>query len=365
MRNNMSSETEGNTQPLVTMSPEEKLSDDKKECEETSVLEDVEVTELNWDQTGQPESISKRQMKKLMRHKQWEEQRDIRKQKRKEKKIKRKLERLSQVEEGADCSAKKRIRNEVVHSRARLVIDCSFDSLMVLKDVKKLHKQIQRCYAENRRALHPVQFFLTSHGGQLKQNMDENDKGWVNWKDIHVKSEHYNDVLKKDELVYLTSDSPNVLKELDETKAYVIGGLVDHNHHKGITYQRAMELGIEHAQLPLGNFVKMNSRKVLAVNHVFEIILAYLEKRDWKEAFFTILPQRKGAVPVGQEEGTAKVTKPEKEVADGGQDSDSDSETGETIEQNTAVQDEHIHKDKKDLGARDNSDEPTEGGNST
>lgn len=75
----MSSETEGNTQPLVTMSPEEKLSDDKKECEETSVLEDVEVTELNWDQTGQPESISKRQMKKLMRHKQWEEQRDLRK----------------------------------------------------------------------------------------------------------------------------------------------------------------------------------------------------------------------------------------------------------------------------------------------
>ncbi|NWV40026.1 TM10A methyltransferase, partial [Grantiella picta] len=41
----------------------------------------------------------------------------------------------------------------------------------------------------------------------------------------------------------------------------------------------------------------MNSRKVLAVNHVFEIILVYLEKRDWKEAFFSVLPQRKRAVP--------------------------------------------------------------------
>lgn len=29
-----------------------------------------------------------------------------------------------------------------------------------MQDVKKLHKQIQRCYAENRRAFHPVQVCL-------------------------------------------------------------------------------------------------------------------------------------------------------------------------------------------------------------
>lgn len=32
------------------------------------------------------------------------------------------------------------------------------------------------------------QFYLTSHGGQLKKNMDENDKGWVNWKVTHINS---------------------------------------------------------------------------------------------------------------------------------------------------------------------------------
>lgn len=36
---------------------------------------------------------------------------------------------------------------------------------------------------------------------------------------------------------------------------------------QGITFERAKELGIDHAQLPLSSFVKMNSRKVLAVNH--------------------------------------------------------------------------------------------------
>uniref|UniRef100_A0A3P8YKK3 tRNA methyltransferase 10 homolog A n=1 Tax=Esox lucius TaxID=8010 RepID=A0A3P8YKK3_ESOLU len=253
------------------------------------------------------------------------------KQRRKEKRLKRSLERKAQGEEGGELvPSRKRLRKEVKPSSPlRLVIDCSFDSLMMFKDVRKLHKQIQRCYAVNRRALHPVQFYLTSLGGQLKQNMDKTDEGWVNWKEIMVRTEAYHEVMGKEELVYLTSDSPNVLAELDETKAYVIGGLVDHNHHKGITFERAKELGIDHAQLPLNSFVKMNSRKVLAVNHVFEIMLKYLEKRDWQEAFFTVLPLRKGAIPLGQE-GTATEDK------DGGgeEDSDSDSDT-ETVTQDT------------------------------
>ncbi|ETE61741.1 RNA (guanine-9-)-methyltransferase domain-containing protein 2 [Ophiophagus hannah] len=233
-------------------------------------VDKVEINEFPLEKMENIETMSKRQRKKLIKQKQWEEQRILRKQKRKEKRLKRKMERQSQLESNGEGSVRKHMRRDIVPSALRLIIDCSFDNLMELKDVKKLHKQIQRCYAENRKALHPVQ-------------------------DIQIKSVHYSELVKKEDLVYLTSDSPDVLSELDESKAYVIGGLVDHNHHKGITYKRAKEQGISHAQLPLGNFVKMNSRKVLAVNHVFEIILAYLEKKNWEEAFFTILPQRKGA----------------------------------------------------------------------
>ncbi|MEE6460611.1 hypothetical protein FKM82_001033 [Ascaphus truei] len=128
------------------------------------------------------EVMSKRQMKKLLKQKQWDDQRELRKQKRKEKRQKRKQERQTQVEQNTDGNTRKLIRREIQPSTLRLLIDCSFDSLMALKDVKKLNKQIQRCYAENRRAIHPVQLYLTSHGGQLKSNMDEYDKGWTNWK---------------------------------------------------------------------------------------------------------------------------------------------------------------------------------------
>ncbi|XP_074445602.1 tRNA methyltransferase 10 homolog A isoform X5 [Larus michahellis] len=274
----MSSETPRESPEVPTentMSPdvegEVKLSDNP-----------VERQEAGSDKEECLAAMSKRQRKKLLRQKQWEEQKDLRRQKRKEKRQKRKLERQSKLDSNNEGNDRKRMRREVVPSTLRLIVDCSFDDLMVLK------------------------FYLTSHGGQLKSNMNENDKGWVNWKDIQIRTEHYSELIKKEDLVYLTSDSPDVLSELDEKKAYVIGGLVDHNHHKGITYKKAVEQGISHAQLPLGNFVKMNSRKVLAVNHVFEIILAYLEKRDWKEAFFSVLPQRKGAVPLGEVNDSSK-----------------------------------------------------------
>lgn len=282
----------------------------------------------NGDAAAQNQNVSKRQRKKLLKQQKWEEERELRKQRRKKRKQQRRLQRDNHQEEkgGEILNVRKRPRRDVTPSSLRLVVDCSFDNLMLIKDVRKLHKQIQRCYAENRRALHPVQFYLTSLGGQLKQSMDEKDKGWVNWKDINIKMEHYSEVMVKEELVYLTSDSPNVLEELDHKKAYVIGGLVDHNHHKGITFERAKELGIDHAQLPLSSFVKMNSRKVLAVNHVFEIILAYLERGSWQEAFFTVLPQRKGAVAVDQDETTTQ----EKEGEDS--DSESDPDTSDQTE---------------------------------
>ena len=44
-------------------------------------------------------------------------------------------------------------------------------------------------------------------------------------------------------------------------------GFLSGRRLQGITFERAKELGIDHAQLPLSSFVKMNSRKVLAVNH--------------------------------------------------------------------------------------------------
>lgn len=97
------------------------------------------------------------------------------------------------------------------------------------------------------------------------------------------------------QLVYLSSDSENTLERLSPYTSYIIGGIVDKNRHKGLCYKRACERGIPTAKLPIGQYLSMTSRSVLAVNHVVEIMLKWMETGDWGKAFLSVMPKRKGA----------------------------------------------------------------------
>ena len=69
----------------------------------------------------------------------------------------------------------------------------------------------------------------------------------VNWA-VEFTAETYLTKLKEtfemENIVYLTADSPNVIEELDESKAYIIGGIVDRNRHINLTFNKAKEQGI-------------------------------------------------------------------------------------------------------------------------
>lgn len=96
-------------------------------------------------------------------------------------------------------------------------------------------------------------------------------------------------------IVYLTSDSPHTLERLQPYTSYIIGGIVDKNRHKGICYKRACERGVATARLPIGEYMTMQSRSVLTINHVVEIMLKWLETGDWGKSFLTVIPKRKEA----------------------------------------------------------------------
>ena len=98
---------------------------------------------------------------------------------------------------------------------------------------------------------------------------------------------------RRKKLVYLTSDSDNILESLDINTAYIIGGIVDRNKFKGITYEKARQQGIQTAKLPIKEYFQMAATHILTINHVFEIVLQWNIFKDWKVILGQIIPARK------------------------------------------------------------------------
>lgn len=275
-----------------------------------------------------PPPLSKNKLKKLKRDEKWEAGREARKAKRKEK-AKAKKARLRAAREEANLTGTIESSPQPKHSAVQIpvtfLIDCSFNYLMTDKDFKSLASQITRSYSENQKAPCRANIAVCSFGGDLRERFEGPLGG-------HYRSWKYFDFLEQDflatwkakvigdedgsedakvqndrsaaatsvekqesgNIIYLTGDSSETLSELRPHDTYIIGGLVDRNRHKGICYKIASDKGLRTAKLPIGEYMKMSSRFVLTVNQVVEIMLRWLEYRDWGRAFIEVIPKRKG-----------------------------------------------------------------------
>ena len=236
-----------------------------------------------------------------------------------------------------------------------IVFDCDFEDLMYDHELKSLGLQITRCYSDNRKAKYRTHLALSSFGGKMKERFDgilaqqytswkgfrffeedfvavaEKSKEWMtgpeggevagalvrlNDSDEHTTAQsqaHEEQSLvqmdgngdhidessmeagtEEGEIVYLSSESDNVLTHLKPNSTYIIGGLVDKNRHKGICHKRAVNRGIKTAKLPIKEYLEMRDRQVLVTNHVLEILLKWMEFGDWGKAFMEVMPKRKG-----------------------------------------------------------------------
>lgn len=114
--------------------------------------------------------------------------------------------------------------------------------------------------------------------------------------------ESYLDLFPLEAIVYLTPDSENVLEDIDPSKVYVLGGLVDESIHKQLTLRRAREQHLHTARLPIREFMVRapNSRnyhsETLAINQVFDILSTYYETRSWPAALRAGVSSGKGYV---------------------------------------------------------------------
>ncbi|RYP47457.1 hypothetical protein DL768_006482 [Monosporascus sp. mg162] len=307
--------------------------------------------------TETPAALSKNQQKKLKRQKRWEEKKLHMKEKRKEKrhdrKERKKLEREAEIAAAAEGrepalgQPPKRDPGKRAQVPVSVIIDCQFEKYMMEKELVSLCSQVTRCYSENKNSQFPVHLFVSSYSGAMKTRYETAlANQHQNWKGIHFREGDFMEVAKEAKelmasprggktiellergrdaslsfvvpvqdgkrpkkstpvveteaedvdrsVVYLTADSPYTLNCLEPNTCYVIGGIIDKNREKGLCYKIARERNVRTAKLPIGEFMVMQSRHILATNHVMDIILKYLELGNWADAFMRVIPTRKG-----------------------------------------------------------------------
>ncbi|KAL7638885.1 UNVERIFIED_CONTAM: hypothetical protein RMT77_010419 [Armadillidium vulgare] len=183
--------------------------------------------------------------------------------------------------------------------KQRIVIDLSYfqDDLMKYSDLRNCVMQVKRCYSTNRLLPEPLKLHITGLkdiATKTFQNLFRDEyKKW----DVFWHEDFYGNLFDKKDIVYLTSDSENILESLDDSKVYVIGGILDHNSLKGLSYSRAIKENVSHARLPIDKYFDMKTLKVLTINQVFSVISSVANEIPWDKALKDNIPQRKEAVP--------------------------------------------------------------------
>eukprot|EP00474_Spongospora_subterranea_P010844 CRZ11302.1 hypothetical protein [Spongospora subterranea] len=181
---------------------------------------------------------------------------------------------------------------EAFHSNStqRIIIDCEFDDVMTEKEVIAFRHQLRIAYGSNKRAEKPARLYYAGMSASTSKALGEESLSWL----VHQSERSYLDQFEPSELVYLTADAEEMVDDLDPLKAYIIGGIVDHNRLKRICYDKARAQNICMRSLPIQAYLEGGSRRVLTVNQVSDILIQYSSCRDWKVAFERIIPPRKG-----------------------------------------------------------------------
>lgn len=302
------------------------------------------------DGTPQPTTtappLSKNALKRIRRNQEWEDGKEDRKKKRKEKRQERRVrqrdERQALRAQGINPWANIPRKPTPINVPISLIMDCDFEQYMREKEIISLGSQVTRAYSENRTARFRANLYVSDFKGRLFERFrDVLESKHELWKGIKFLEGDFVECAKTarermkerpgtvieplqksldekvswvrdqsdpfpmpepepepreeyKDIVYLSSDSPYTLERLEPYTSYVIGGIVDKNREKGLCYKRARERGIRTAKLPIGQYLVMQSRQVLATNHVVEIMLKWLEYEDWGKAFVSVIPKRKG-----------------------------------------------------------------------
>lgn len=248
---------------------EPKEMDESKQAH-GDVVEPSKSTQVDKENSTESESeqeqLSRSQIKKRRKfesmQKHWEEKKKLRKLKKKQ----RAANAPPKPNPGEDLSLEERQRLKEEHKKQkeqwfeemktspRVLIDLDFKEYMRDNEISSLCQQVMYSYGTIRRAPRPLRLCLSSVNDIIKEKL-EKIKGFTSWltetseKDfMTMNQENPFFQYAPDHIVYLSADAEETLTELDPSCLYVIGGIVDRNRYKQLTFDKANRLHIRTAK---------------------------------------------------------------------------------------------------------------------
>lgn len=172
---------------------EDNSTNDKEESTEGNfpqyTLFDITIDPGLKDDEGNdvPRPYTKNQMRKWLKKVKWANRKAEKRAYEKAKaKARRREAREANIDLGPNRKTLKKMKLEKPKSNTGIIIDLSFDNLMIEKDRYKVIKQILRCYSINRRSDKPLKFHITSFGEKSKTDISRHN-GYEHW-DVSILS---------------------------------------------------------------------------------------------------------------------------------------------------------------------------------
>ncbi|XP_035507769.1 tRNA methyltransferase 10 homolog C [Morone saxatilis] len=193
-----------------------------------------------------------------------------------------------------------------------LVFDMSYESNMGRREIENTVHQLMEAEGWNRRATEPFHLHFCNLQPDMAYEKELLKRyGAETWARLCVTAtdRQHVDLFPREQLVYLTADSPNVLRKFDHSKVYIIGSMVDRSIQKGLSLANAKRLKLATARLPLDQFLRWEiGAKNLTLDQMIRIMLTIKETGKWEEAL-KFVPMRKHA-GFHQQRAQEEISKP-------------------------------------------------------
>lgn len=182
----------------------------------------------------------------------------------------------------------------------KIVVDCSYDSHMTLREVMDCGKQLTYMFSDNRAHDNPFDLYLCNarhEGNTMKQLVKFIPTLYDPDFPINITEKHYLDLFPKENIVYLTPHCREEMREFDHDAIYIIGAMVDKANDEPLSLAKAKREGLKMAKLPLDRYLLWGSSgsKSLTLNQVIKILLDIRASGSWDKALKHV-PRRKLAI---------------------------------------------------------------------